>query len=173
MTTDSPELYNRLVLLRNHGLKNRDEIDFFGYNFRLDTIQARVATYHLQFLEEVTQRRQKNAELYDRLLADLYDEVVITPRGGDVKQVFHTYVIQVERREQLIEYLSGPRSATRIHYPIPIHPQTPGSAMGWKSGALPETGNQASRILRLPIHQFLTEAHIHHVAAPMKKFYRR
>jgi dTDP-4-amino-4,6-dideoxygalactose transaminase len=173
MTTDSERMVNYLRQLRNHGLKNRDEIDFFGYNSRLGTIQAQVANYHLQFLEEVTRSRQKNAELYDRLLADLDDVVVIPPRGEGVKQVFHTYVIQVERREQLMEYLTQHQVETKIHYPIPIHLQTPCRAMGWKSGDLPETEKQASRILTLPIHQFLTEVHIHHVAATIKKFYRR
>jgi dTDP-4-amino-4,6-dideoxygalactose transaminase len=173
MTTDSEAMVHLLRQLRNHGLKNRDEIDFFGYNSRLDTMQARVATHHLQFLEEVTQRRQKNAELYDRLLADLGDEVVIPPRDGNVKQVFHTYVIQVERREQLIEHLTRHRVETKVHYPIPVHLQAPCRKWGWKPGDLPETERQARRILTLPIHQFLTEAQIHYVAETMRNFYRR
>lgn len=173
MTTGSPELHNRLALLRNHGLKNREEIDFFGYNSRLDTIQAVVAKYNLKFLDQVTEKRILNARLYDRLLADLEDDVVIPPRNPEVKQVFHTYVIQVNHRGKLIEYLSRHQVETKIHYPIPIHLQTPCRAMGWKSGDLPETEKQAGRMLTLPIHQFLSEAHIYHVAATMKKFYRR
>jgi dTDP-4-amino-4,6-dideoxygalactose transaminase len=173
MTTNSPEVYSRLVLLRNHGLKNRDEIDCFGYNSRLDTIQAVVARYNLKSLDQVTEQRLQNARLYDQLLAGLEDHVVMPPRNPEAKQVFHTYVIQVDRREQLIEYLAGHQIETKIHYPIPIHLQAPCRAMGWKSGCLPVTEKQASRILTLPIHQFLTEAQIHHVAATMKEFYRR
>jgi dTDP-4-amino-4,6-dideoxygalactose transaminase len=173
MTTNSPELYNRLILLRNHGLKNRDEIDSFGYNSRLDTVQAVVASYNLKLLDQVIAKRIQNAGLYDQLLAGLEDEVVIPPRNPEVKQVFHTYVIQVDRREQLIDYLRGHQIETKIHYPIPIHLQAPCRAMGWKSGSLPETEEQAGRILTLPIHQFLTEAQIHYVAATLKGFYRR
>ena len=173
MTTNSPEVYSRLVLLRNHGLKNRDEIDSFGYNSRLDTIQAVVARYNVKSLDQVTEKRLQNARLYDQLLAGLEDDVVMPPRNPEAKQVFHTYVIQVDRREQLIEYLAGHQIETKIHYPIPIHLQAPCRAMGWKSGCLPVTEKQASRILTLPIHQFLTEAQIHHVATTMKAFYRR
>lgn len=173
MTTSSLELQQRLVRLRNHGLKNRDEIDFFGYNSRLDTIQAVVAAYNLQFLDQVTGKRVQNARLYDQLLAGLENDVVIPPRNPEVKQVFHTYVIQVNHREKLMEYLSRHHIETKIHYPIPIHLQAPCRAMGWKPGDLPQTEKQATRILTLPIHQFLAEAHIHHVAATIKKFYRR
>jgi dTDP-4-amino-4,6-dideoxygalactose transaminase len=173
MTTSSPEVRHRLGLWRNHGLKNREEIEFFGYNSRLDTMQAVVAQYNLQFLEQVTEKRIGNARLYDHLLANLEEDVVIPPRNPEAKQVFHTYVIQVNQREQLVEYLSRHQIETKIHYPIPIHLQSPCRALGWKSGDLPETEKQASRILTLPIHQFLAEAHIHHVAATIKKFYRR
>jgi dTDP-4-amino-4,6-dideoxygalactose transaminase len=173
VTTDSPEVYHRLILLRNHGLKNRDEIDSFGYNSRLDTIQAVVARYNLKSLDRVTEKRRQNARLYDQLLAGLEDDVVIPPRNPEADQVFHTYVIQVDRREELVEYLSGRQIETKIHYPIPIHLQAPCRALGWKSGCLPETEKQAGRILTLPIHQFLTEAQIQYVAATMKEFYRR
>lgn len=173
MTTDSEELAARLRQLRNHGLKNRDEIDFFGYNSRLDTIQAVVATHHLQSLEQVTEKRIQNARLYDRLLANLGDDVVIPPRRADAEQIFHTYVIQVNRREELIEHLSQKSVETKIHYPIPIHLQTPCRALGWKPGDLPETERQSQRILTLPIHQFLTEEQIAYVAESIKTFYGR
>ena len=120
-------------------------------------------------MDQVTEKRLQNARLYDQLLADLEDDVVIPPRNPEVKQVFHTYVIQVNRREQLMEYLSRHQIETKIHYPIPIHLQAPCRAMGWKPGDLPETEKQAGRILTLPIHQFLTEAQIHHVAATMRR----
>lgn len=173
LTTNSPEITQRLVHLRNHGLKNRDEIDFFGYNSRLDTIQAAVASYNLRSLDEVTAKRVHNAGLYDRLLAGPGDEVVIPPRNPNAQQVFHTYVIQVERRQELIAYLSERQIETKIHYPIPIHLQAPCRAMGWQAGCLPETEKQASRILTLPIHQYLTEAQIRYVAATINEFYER
>jgi dTDP-4-amino-4,6-dideoxygalactose transaminase len=173
MTTSAPEVQARLTRMRNHGLKNREEIDFFGYNSRLDTMQAVVAAYNLKFLDQVTEKRIQNARLYDRLLADLEGEVDLPPRNPEVKQVFHTYVIQVNHRAQLISHLSRHRIETKIHYPIPIHLQAPCRALGWKQGDLPETERQAARILTLPIHQFLTEAQIQHVAGAIKKFYRR
>lgn len=172
MTTDSQVLYEKLLQLRNHGLKNRDEIDCFGYNSRLDSIQAAVGCYHLKHLETVTRRRVENARRYDRQLADLAPDVIIPPRTPGVHQVFHTYVVQVSRREHLVEALSDAGIETKIHYPVPIHFQSPCRKMGWRRGDLPVTESQSQRILSLPIHQFLSGEQIDTVCAVIRRFYQ-
>ena len=171
MTTDKEELYLDLKKMRNHGLKNRDKIGFFAYNSRLDTIQALVAAHRLKCLEEVTDKRILNACLYDELLSGRRDDIVIPARRPKVKQVFHTYVIQVRDRENLIHHLAAQGVETKIHYPIPIHLQEPCRQMGWRRGDLPETEKQAARILSLPIHQHLTREQIGYVADTIKDFY--
>ena len=141
-------------------------MDFFGYHSKLANVKAGVAKYHIEFLDQDTEKPILNARLYDRLMADLEDDVVIPPRNPEVKPVFHTYVIQVNHREKLIEYLSRHQVETKIHYPIPIHLQTPCRATGWKSGAAGETGKPAGRTLTSPMHPFLTEVDLHHVTRP-------
>ena len=66
IVTDSAEIYQKILLLRNHGLKNRDEVEIFGYNGRLDTIQAIVGNYLYPEIDEITDKRIANAEKYDR-----------------------------------------------------------------------------------------------------------
>ena len=107
LVTSSQEIYEKVRLLRNHGLKNRDEIELFGYNSRLDTIQAAIANYVLKNLASVTERRRRNARIYDEELKGWGDFVTLPPRRSNVLEVFHTYVIQAKNRDELIAYLTG------------------------------------------------------------------
>ena len=171
-TTDSEEIYHKLIQLRNHGLKNRDEIDFFGYNSRLDTIQAIVGMKVIENIEEITKKRIANARYYDALLLQMKEFVNIPERNPNHFQVFHTYVVQVERREELISYLADHDIETKIHYPIPIHYQKPCLEMGYQRGDFPRCEKQAEHILTLPVHQYLTTHQIQYVCETIVKFYK-
>jgi dTDP-4-amino-4,6-dideoxygalactose transaminase len=173
ITTDSEELYLKLKQLRNHGLKNRNEIECFGFNSRLDSIQAAVGLYNIELIEDVTRRRIENAGRYDRNLADLAPYVVIPSRSAGVRQVFHTYVVQVEDRTNLIAALNLAGIETKIHYPVPIHLQAPCREMGWKRGDLPVTEAQTKKIISLPIHQFLSEEQIDYTGKTIRNFYKK
>jgi dTDP-3-amino-2,3,6-trideoxy-4-keto-D-glucose/dTDP-3-amino-3,4,6-trideoxy-alpha-D-glucose/dTDP-2,6-dideoxy-D-kanosamine transaminase len=172
LTTDSEEIYNSIKMLRNHGFKNRDEVEFFGFNSRLDSIQAVIVNYGLKQLEDVSKKRIANAALYDRELGNMEEFVIIPPRDPDKLQTFHTYVVQVEDRKNLISYLKENNVQTKIHYPIPIHLQKPGLELGYKKGDFPICESQSDRILSLPIHQFLTKEQILYVAELIKQFYK-
>lgn len=173
LTTKSREIYEKVKFLRNHGLKNRDAIEFFGYNSRLDTIQAVVAEYGMQNLKAIKEKRQKNAQTYDQGLKDLNGFVTLPPRQEKVEQVFHTYVIRVQKRTELIRYLEENGVETKIHYPIPIHLQKPCQELGYKKGDFPVCEKQAEEILSLPIHQYLEEEQLDYVIDRIKKFYNR
>lgn len=170
ITTSRPELAERLRRLRNHGLRNRNEIAHFGYNSRLDSIQATVARFGLARLAEITAARRRHAARYDRLLAGI-DGVTLPPRRADAEPVFHTYVIQVEAREALIGFLAEHGVETKIHYPIPIHLQPPCQAMGHRPGDFPVCEAQARRILSLPVNEHLADAQIAYVAELVQRFY--
>ena len=171
-TMDSEEIYQKLMKLRNHGLKNRDEIDFFGYNSRLDTIQAIVGLWGIENIEAITRKRIANASCYDASLHQLNPFVTIPERKPDNFQVFHTYVIQVEKREELIAFLADHDIETKIHYPLPIHYQKPCIELGYKRGDFPRCEEQAERILTLPVHQYLTTDQIQYVCETIHRFYK-
>ena len=156
----------------NHGLKNRDEIETFGFNSRLDAIQAVVANHTLEKIDEISASRIKNAQLYDRLLSDLEDYVLIPPRRENVKQVFHTYVVRVKERQDLINVLGSKGIETKVHYPIPIHLQEPCRKMGYTKGDLPETEKQSEEIISLPIHQYLSTEQIGFVVNAIRAYYQ-
>jgi dTDP-4-amino-4,6-dideoxygalactose transaminase len=172
LTTNSHEVYHNIRLLRNHGLKNRDEAEFFGYNSRLDTLQAVIANYVMNHIGEVTRKRQKNASIYDQALSDLEDFVVLPPKRDRVVQVYHTYVVQVKQRTDLNRFLHENGVETKIHYPIPIHLQKPCRKMGYKRDDFPVCEKQAESIVSLPVHQHLSEEQVYYTINLIKKFYK-
>jgi dTDP-4-amino-4,6-dideoxygalactose transaminase len=172
LTTTSHEVYHNIRLLRNHGLKNRDEAEFFGYNSRLDTLQAVIANYVMNHIGEVTRKRQKNASIYDQALSELEDFVVLPPKRDRVVQVYHTYVVQVKQRTDLNRFLHENGVETKIHYPIPIHLQKPCRKMGYKRDDFPVCEKQAESIVSLPVHQHLSEEQVYYTINLIKKFYK-
>jgi len=173
ITTNSKELSEKLRLLRNHGLKNRDEVEVFAYNSRLDTLQAIVANQLLNVMDAITEARIKNAKTYDDGLSDLTDYITLPPRKSSVKQVYHTYVIQARERNKLGAYLAGMGIEAKVHYPIPLHLQPASKYLGYKEGDFPVCEAQAKSILTLPVHQHLTEDQVTYVIDNIRKFYKR
>jgi aminotransferase EvaB len=171
IVTNSEELKEKLELLRNHGIINRDECVVFAYNSRLDTLQAIVALRLMQDLEAITATRIQHAGLYDKGLADLEDYVHIPVREPNVKQVYHTYVIQVKKRNELYRYLLENGIEAKVHYPVPLHLQEAAQFLGYREGDFPVTEAQAKTILTLPVHQHLTESQLEYVIDTIKKFY--
>ena len=171
ITTDSPELFERLLLWRNHGLKDRNESLFFAVNSRLDSIKAAVAALQIPGLSEVTARRNRLARIYDEWLAGLAPKVIIPPRRDGVRHAFHTYVVQVEERQRLIQYLEEKGVGTKIHYPIPVHLMEAARKYGYRRGDFPVAESQAERIVSLPVHQQLAEDQVRYVISRLKEFY--
>ena len=168
ITTNDAELAERLRLLRNHGLKNRDEVEVWGLNSRLDTIQAAIVRCRLKYIDSVIDRRRKNAALYRETLPSDVDSPSESP---DFYDTYHLFMIQCDGRDELAAYLAEVGVDTRVHYPIPIHLQPVCRTLGYKPGDLPVTERQAQRILSLPVHQLLSEEQIVFVGDAIGTFY--
>lgn len=173
LTTDREDVRARVALLRHHGLRTRDECAEFAYNSRLDTLHAVVGDVLLDDLDPITDKRIAHARFYDDALAGLEPELIVPPRRRDVKQVFHTYVVQVADRPGLETYLAEQGIETKIHYPIPIHLQPAAASLGYRRGDFPVTESQSERILSLPVHEYLEPAQLEWVADRVRSFYRR
>ena len=171
VTTNSEQYYRQLLYLRNHGLKNRDEPLFFAYNCRLDSIKAAVANLQIKSIGEVTEKRNVNAALYDQGLGGLKGYVKIPERRPGVRHVFHTYVVQAERRNRLAEFLKGRGVETKVHYPIPLHLMEAARKLGYKRGAFPVAEEQAGKIISLPVQHHLREEQIRYVISCVREFY--
>lgn len=171
VVTNSDELATQVRLLRNHGLRNRDEAVVFGGNSRLDTLQAIVACHLMDQIQTITEARIRNAATYDQALAPLEGAVRLPPRRPGVRQVYHTYVIQARDRDRLASFLAARGIETKVHYPIPIHLQPAAAYLGYHAGDFPVCEAQAQSILTLPVHQDLTDAQLRHVGESIREFY--
>lgn len=172
VTTNDEKLYNKLVLMRNHGMKNRDEYAFFGYNSRLDTIQAIVGLHIIKELEKITRKKIEYASLYDRDLGKI-PEVTIPPRRKNVRYVYHLYIIQVKDRDRLLAVLQDAGIEAKVHYPIPLHLQECSRHLGYSAGDFPVAEEQCRNIITLPGHSYLSRKQIEYVIEKVRKFYKR
>ena len=151
------------------GLIDRETAENFGFVSRMDAIQAAILRFRLPLLSEIAKKRRGNASLYRSVLDP---NVVFSPPDLEMEfNTWHTFVIQVENRDQLRQFLASRNIETAIHYPIPIHLQPAGQYLGYRHGDFPNTERQADRILSLPIHQYLTGDQLGLVAKSINEFY--
>ena len=171
IATNNKKIADKLYLLRNHGLVDRNNSKIFGYNSRLDTIQAVVANYKLKNkLDGVTKKRIKNSNFFDKLFK-VNPNVRTIKRLPYLKEVFHLYHINVSKRDQLQKYLISKSVDAKIHYPVPIHLQTAAKYLKYKRGDFPVAEEMANSSLSLPVHEFIKDSDIKYVASLINKFY--
>ena len=168
--TDDPELAERVRLLRDFGQRRKYEHSIKAGSCRLDSIQAAVLDVKLAHLDRWNDARRRNARHYDAKLAAIGIE---PPRRlTDDGHVYHLYVIEVERRSAVQQFLSECGIATGIHYPIPIHLQQAYADLGLGAGPFPVTERAAHRILSLPMYPELREEQIDHVVGAIERSQR-
>ncbi|MGB7541510.1 MAG: DegT/DnrJ/EryC1/StrS family aminotransferase [Burkholderiales bacterium] len=172
IVTRSEELNRKLRLFRNHGLSSRDEVEFFGHNSRLDSLQAVVGNRLIAQTQFITSQKIANAKRLDAGLADLPEFVQIPPRPDNVKHVYHLYIVRVKRRDDLRACLKKHEIDARVHYPIPVHLQKAAAHLGYKRGDFPMAENDSQVSITLPAHQHLTDAEIEYMLGKIHAFYR-
>jgi len=163
---DDPHLYERLTALRYNGTVNRETCLEPGLNARLDTLQAAILLVRLQYFDELMEKRRIIAQKYDEKLADL----VKTPHEAEnCRDVWYTYTIQADRRDDLRAYLTANGIETKIHHPI-LMPEQP----AYRTMARGEWNNAKrllGQILSLPAHEKMTCEQVNSVAENIRNFY--
>jgi len=166
--TDDADFASLGRQLRNHGESRRYHHDRVGGNFRLDTMKAAILLAKLPRLDEFTDRRRRNATLYDELLKG----VVATPFVEvGCRHVYHQYTILCDRRDELAAFLKDRGVATGVYYPVPLHRQCCFAALGYEEGSLPVTEQTCRRVLSIPCHPMLAPADVEYVASRIREFH--
>ncbi len=171
IVTDNDDLANWIRLYRNHGLLDRDHIEIWGVNERLQPFQAVVGSRVLDTVDKLVEKRIHNAKLYDKKLADLYPRVRVPERPEKYKEVYQLYLVSVDDRDELVKYLIEKNIEVKIHYPIPIHLQNAAKELNYKLGDFPLCEKQADELITLPGHQFINDDQIDYVVQNIKNFY--
>jgi len=170
LTTNNKKIYIKAQDLINHGMtSSRNIIKKFGYVSRMDNLQAAVLNYRLKKLNKVIAIRRKNVEYYKKYLDQ--KNVFFPDEEKYQFNSYHTFVVQVDKRDHLKEYLLKNGINTTIHYPIPIHLQPAAKFLGYKKGSFPVVEGQSKKILTLPINQFLKAKEIYNICKYISKFY--
>ena len=154
--TNNKDYYNKLMLLRNHGLISRNINKIFGYNSRLDSIQAIVGIHLLKKIKNITKNRIKNSHYLDKKLSK-NQNLVLKERKGFLREVFHLYEFRVKNcllRDKLVDFLRGSKIDAKIHYPVPMHLQPASKFYGYKNGDFPVTENIAKSTISLPGNKY-------------------
>jgi dTDP-4-amino-4,6-dideoxygalactose transaminase len=168
VVTNSEEVKDKMLLLRDYGRKGRYEHVIKGYNSRLDTLQAAILRVKLKHLDEWNEKRRKNAALYTKLFKEAKLDIIIPYEELYAKHVYHQYTIRVKNRENVMEKLADKGVRTLIHYPIPVHLQECYKELGYKKGAFPIAEKCCEGIMSLPMYPELTEEEIRYVVKALK-----
>jgi dTDP-4-amino-4,6-dideoxygalactose transaminase len=166
VATNDDELAAQIRTLRDHGRLSHYAHSAYGYNARLDTIQAAVLRPKLERLEEWNSRRRRLAAIYRDSLPHDGLTLLSEPEGSE--SCYHLFVIRSERRDVIRTALLREQIECGIHYPVPLHLQPACRDLGYTHGNFPHAEAMADSALSLPMHPFLTEREVMTVSQVVK-----
>ncbi len=168
-TTNDPEIDRKVRVLRNYGSPVKYQTEVRGINSRLDEIQAAILRAKLPVLDEWNSRRAAIAAAYQQGL-DGVDGIVTPGTAADCQPVWHLYVIQCERRDELQEYLRKAGIGTLIHYPVPPHLSGAYRGESFDPESVRNAELVAGRVLSLPIGPHQTDKQTEYVVEMIRAF---
>ena len=175
VVTNDAELDERLKVFRNHGSKPKYYHKFIGGNFRLDTLNAAVVLAKLPYLDPWSEARKKNADRYRRLFAERgypNSGVINLPVEINNRHIYNQFIIRVERRDELKDFLVKNNIGCEVYYPVPFHLQECFADLGYKQGDFPESEAAANETLALPIYPELSDEQAKYVVETIDRFYK-
>lgn len=171
IVTDDDKAAEFLRLYRNHGLVDRDHVEIWGVNDRLQPFQAVVGSRVLDTVENLVEARIRNARLLDEGLKGLESKIRPPHRPAGYREVYQLYLVTATRRDELVKYLVSRGIEAKVHYPIPIHLQKAARDLGYKRGDFPVCERQAEEIVTLPAHQHINAEQIAYTVSTIREFY--
>lgn len=139
-----------------------------GHNSRLDEIQAAILRIKLKEIDTWNDSRRENAHFYNEKLRKT--NLVIPHEDTDAKHVYHLYVLQTEKRGEIVSFLKENGVATGVYYPVPLHLQKAYTGLGYKEGDMPNAEYLSHRAFAIPMFAELTEEEREHIVNLIKEF---
>lgn len=176
ITTNSPELAERLMLLRVHGSSRRYEYEIWRISSRLDALKAAILKVKLRHLDQWTFARQQHAERYRYAfssMASLHGLIRAPMEPAGFVHVYNQFVIRAQERDALREHLRQAGIPTEIYYPSPLHLQPAFAGLGYRKGDFPRAEAACEQVLALQIFPEMPEAQQQSVTDEIANFYCR
>ena len=171
LTTQDDLLADDAKVFRNYGSEKKYYNKTKGLNSRLDELQAAILRLKLPHLDSLTKSRKSTAQRYAELLGDC-SAIILPYVNPQADHVYHLFVIQCERRDELQQYLAANGVGTMIHYPLPPHLQEAYKTLGYKRGDFPKAEQLAKTCLSLPMFPGMTDEQVTIVANHVKRFFQ-
>lgn len=149
LTTNNPDIYEKVSRLRNHGTVGPYEHAFIGYNSRLDEIQAAILRIKLKHIDAYNRNRRKIAAIYSSILKDAVQCPVLLK---DRLHVYHQYTFRSPLRDQVQKSLAANNISSVVYYPKSLHAQGAFRYLGYEGGDFPESEAAAREVLSIPIY---------------------
>ena len=197
ITTNDPDLFEHMRILRVHGGKPKYYHKFVGGNFRLDALQGAVVKVKLKYLDSWTAGRQRNAAAYNKLFTDLGLTEAAENRPSltlpfessqmgqyahraeteapfaNHRHIYNQYVLRISHnRDELRAFLTERKIGSEIYYPVPLHLQDCFADWGYQAGQYPISEQAAQQTIALPIYPELTDEQLRTVVNTIAEFYQ-
>jgi len=181
ITTNNKELYEKLLILRTHGITRRPDLlteihgnwyyqmIMLGYNYRLTDIQAALGISQLKRADANLKRRYEIANLYFNKLKDI-KQIILPYIENNIFHAFHLFIIQTSKRKELYDFLRTKQIYCQVHY-IPIHTFLYYKQLGWKKGDFPIAEAYYAKCLSLPMYPSLSDEQVDYVIENIKNFF--
>lgn len=162
--TKLTDVADRMRMIRDHGSPRKYEHEVFGFNSRMDALQAVVLSAKLRRLEGWNAARRAAAARYDEMLS-AYGDIRLPSTLAGNEHVWHLYVVRVPHRDRVLKELQSAGIGAGIHYPVPVHLTRAFAELGHPEGTFPVAECTAREILSLPIFPEITQAEQERVAS--------
>jgi dTDP-4-amino-4,6-dideoxygalactose transaminase len=174
ITTNDPEIAQRLRILRVHGARKKYRYELLGINSRIDALQAAILRVKLRYLDSWTAGRRRNAETYRQLFVEysLTEQLTLPREPEHSFHVYNQFSIRAPRRDELQEYLRGRGISTEVYYPSPLHVEPAFAYLGYRHGDFPNAEASCREVLSLPIYPELALDQQRAVVETIARFYQ-
>ena len=168
IVTDDNELHERIIALRYNGTLNKEVCIQPSLNGRLDSLQAGILVERLRDVNKKILKIRNNVSLYNKLLPK---KIIPSFEIEDANSSFYSYTVQVDKREELMKFLSHMSIETKIQHPILMCEQEP--YINCPKDNITNSQRIVKRILSLPVNENITKDQIHYVSESISKFYKK
>ena len=170
IVTNDGSLGRHLKIKRDHGRSTKYENKELGLNFRLNEIQAVIGRIQLKHLPKWIEKRREIVKFYNDMFKN-YPDVKIPIEKEWAKHSYYVYTIQIERRDDLIQYLNEKKIATGTYYPIPVHQQPIIEELYGKQPNLPITEKVVDKIVSLPLSPLLSDKELQRIKREIQNYF--
>jgi dTDP-4-amino-4,6-dideoxygalactose transaminase len=168
--TNNDELAIKCKMYARHGALKKHQHLIEGINSRLDGIQAAILNVKIPKIIEWTNSRIKNSKLYDKYLNHI-KEIELPKLRNNTVHSFHLFVIKLDRRDELIDFLLKNEIETSVHYPVSLPNMVAYEYLKMDKNEFPNAIRNESKILSLPMYPELTEEQISYISQKISIFF--